>query len=83
MASADAISISMIIIGVPNTAGMVAITCLTVRSGVTVRIRSADMPTVMMSRASMALTDPNLCGRKHANGDSPTRQLARPGVRMA
>src|SRR4030088_2793040 len=53
MASADASSISMIIIGVPNTAGIVGMTCLTVRSGVTVRMRSALMPTLMMSRASM------------------------------
>src|ERR1700688_1836792 len=52
MASADAISISMIIIGVPNTAGMAGITCRTVRSGVTTSVRSARMPALMTSRAS-------------------------------
>ena len=36
MASADAISISMIIIGVANTAGIFGTKCFTVRSGLTV-----------------------------------------------
>src|ERR1700687_6422242 len=48
----------MIIIGVPNTAGIVGITCRTVRSGVTVMVRSALMPTLMISRASMDLCSP-------------------------
>jgi hypothetical protein len=32
---------------------MVGMTCLTVRSGVTVKVRSARMPTLMISRASI------------------------------
>ena len=53
MASPDVNSISRIIIGVANTAGMVGMICLTVRSGVTTRVRPALMPTLMTLRASM------------------------------
>src|SRR6478735_3574946 len=74
MASADAISISMIIIGVPNTAGMVGMTCLTVRSGVTVRVRSALMPALMTSRASIDFFSLRHSGAraKRANPESIT-----------
>src|SRR5579863_9177429 len=53
MASAEASSISRIIIGVAKTIGMPATKCPTVRSLGTIRLRSALMPTLMTSRASM------------------------------
>src|SRR3978361_577301 len=53
MASTDVISISMIIIGVAYTAGIFGTKCFTVRSALTRTMRSALMPTVMTSRASM------------------------------
>jgi len=46
-------SISKIIIGVANTIGMPFRICPTVRSGGTTRVRSALMPIVMTSRASI------------------------------
>src|SRR3954466_1091037 len=55
MASVEAISISKIIIGVANTIGMPGTKCPTVRSAGTTSVRSALMPMVMKSRASMGL----------------------------
>src|SRR6201999_1928867 len=59
---------SRIIIGVANTIGMPGTKCPTVRSAGTIRLRSALMPILMTSRASMEFRNVRHSGQAAARG---------------